>query len=50
MQDNIRRKVELKEEKNGTKVKGEERSRSMVLVPYVQGLNENVSRVFKKRE
>ena len=42
---NIRRKDDLKEEK----VKGEKRNRSMVVIPYVQGIHEKVSRVFKKR-
>ena len=48
MQDNIRRKEELKEKKKGKKLKSE-MNRGMTVVPYVQALTEKVIRVFKKR-
>ena len=49
VQDNIRRKEELKEERKGKKVK-KERNRGMVVVPYVQGLTEKVSKVSVQEE
>ena len=41
---------ELKEEKKGKKLKGEERNRGIEVIPYSHGLAGKVSRVFKKRK